>query len=257
MQTIVIAGVSGYWGRRVAQQLLAMPDVRVLGVDRRPPAQPLRTEHSGKKDEGRPSSSMVVTLMISFGLGTAAATTLPAFYVDAAVRVGTGASTAGGLLATASLAAIMVRVMAGALCDRMVKGHMRLAGGLLAIGSLGILLLASGTPRLMAAGVVLGLAGAWGFNGVFWYALMRAYPTSPGTTTGAVAPGGLVGGIVGPTTFGLIVDASGYAAAWIMSTVLALASASAMILVARRLEDIRQQALAAGADGEPPVAPED
>jgi UDP-glucose 4-epimerase len=41
MQTIVIAGVSGYWGRRVAQQLLAMPDVRVLGVDRRPPAQPL------------------------------------------------------------------------------------------------------------------------------------------------------------------------------------------------------------------------
>jgi len=41
MQTIVITGVSGYWGRRVAQQLLAMPDVRVLGVDRRVPALPL------------------------------------------------------------------------------------------------------------------------------------------------------------------------------------------------------------------------
>jgi UDP-glucose 4-epimerase len=41
MQTIVVTGVSGYWGRRVAQQLLAMPDVRVLGVDRRPPDQPL------------------------------------------------------------------------------------------------------------------------------------------------------------------------------------------------------------------------
>lgn len=41
MQTIVITGVSGYWGRRVAQQLLAMPNVRVLGVDRRVPAQPL------------------------------------------------------------------------------------------------------------------------------------------------------------------------------------------------------------------------
>jgi UDP-glucose 4-epimerase len=41
MQTIVVTGVSGYWGRRVAQQLLATPDVRVLGVDRRPPDQPL------------------------------------------------------------------------------------------------------------------------------------------------------------------------------------------------------------------------
>lgn len=39
MQTIVVAGVSGYWGQRVAQQLLAMPDVRVLGIDRQPPPQ--------------------------------------------------------------------------------------------------------------------------------------------------------------------------------------------------------------------------
>lgn len=41
MQTVVITGVSGYWGHRVAQQLLAMPDLRVLGVDRVPPSQPL------------------------------------------------------------------------------------------------------------------------------------------------------------------------------------------------------------------------
>jgi UDP-glucose 4-epimerase len=40
MQTVVVTGVSGYWGERVAQRLLAMPDVRVLGVDRRPPAAP-------------------------------------------------------------------------------------------------------------------------------------------------------------------------------------------------------------------------
>lgn len=41
MQTVVITGVSGYWGRCVAQQLLAAPEVRVLGIDRRPPALPL------------------------------------------------------------------------------------------------------------------------------------------------------------------------------------------------------------------------
>jgi UDP-glucose 4-epimerase len=40
VQTVVITGVSGYWGQRVAQRLLAMPDVRVLGIDRQPPARP-------------------------------------------------------------------------------------------------------------------------------------------------------------------------------------------------------------------------
>ena len=39
MRTVVVTGVSGYWGRRVARQLLAEPDLRVLGIDVRPPEQ--------------------------------------------------------------------------------------------------------------------------------------------------------------------------------------------------------------------------
>lgn len=214
----------------------------IFGIGR-PPAQPLRTERKDSDREGRPPTKMVVVLMLAFGLGTAAGTTLPAFYVDAAVSAGTGASVAGSLLAAASLAAISVRLVAGVVCDRLVKGHMKLAGLLLGLGSFGVLLIASGTSGLMAIGVVAGLAGTWGFNGVFWYALMRAYPRSPGATTGAVAPGGLIGGIVGPTTFGLVVDVSGYQAAWVLSTALALAAASAMIVVARRLEDVRREGL--------------
>jgi UDP-glucose 4-epimerase len=54
MQTIVVTGVSGYWGRRVAQQLLAMPDVRVLGVDRRAPDQPLDSLDFVKADIRNP-----------------------------------------------------------------------------------------------------------------------------------------------------------------------------------------------------------
>lgn len=224
------------FGWRWGFALVPLLTVILLFTIGRPPAQPLRTPPSAKEMAGRPTSGMVVILMIAFGLGTSAATTLPAFYADAAVSIGTDAGAAGSLLAGASLAAIVVRMLAGLLSDRLMSGHMRLAGMLLAIGSIGILLLSTGTQRLMSAGIVLGLAGAWGFNGVFWYALMRAYPASPGTTTGAVAPGGLIGGIVGPTAFGFIVDLSGYRAAWVLSTVLALASASAMFFVARRLE---------------------
>lgn len=38
MQTIVITGVSGFWGRGVAQRLLSIPDLHVIGLDQRPPA---------------------------------------------------------------------------------------------------------------------------------------------------------------------------------------------------------------------------
>ena len=41
MPTFAITGVSGSWGRRVAERLLATPDARVLGIDRRPPDPPL------------------------------------------------------------------------------------------------------------------------------------------------------------------------------------------------------------------------
>lgn len=256
--SLPIIGLTLGW--RWGFALVPLLTVVVLLLIGRAPAQPLRTDRAEHDVSGRPTSSMVVILMVSFGLGTSAATTLPAFYVDAAVRVGTDARTAGSLLATASLCAIAVRMLAGLASDRLVRGHMRLAGGLLATGSLGIMLLSSGAPRLMSLGIILGLAGAWGFNGVFWYALMRAYPASPGATTGAVAPGGLIGGIVGPTTFGFIVDVSGYRAAWLLSTALALASATAMFFVARRLELVRQQGL--DDEGRPteverPVDPED
>ncbi len=36
-QVILITGVAGYWGRRLAQRLLAEPGVRVVGLDREPP----------------------------------------------------------------------------------------------------------------------------------------------------------------------------------------------------------------------------
>lgn len=36
-QVILITGVAGYWGRRLAQRLLTEPGVRVVGVDREPP----------------------------------------------------------------------------------------------------------------------------------------------------------------------------------------------------------------------------
>lgn len=175
-------------------------------------------------------------LMLSFGLGTAASGAVPAFYVGAAVAAGTEVDVAGTLLALASAGAILVRLIAGVVCDRMVGRQMSLAGGLLAVGSAGLGLLASGRPAMMAVGVAIALGGTWGFNGVFWYALMRAFPDAPGATTGAIAPGGLVGGIVGPIVFGALVDGFDYRVAWIFSAVLSVAAGAAMVTSSRRLD---------------------
>ncbi len=37
VRTVVVTGVSGYWGQQVARQLLAEPNLRILGIDARPP----------------------------------------------------------------------------------------------------------------------------------------------------------------------------------------------------------------------------
>ncbi len=38
-RVVLIDGVAGYWGGRVAEQLLAEPDLRIIGLDTEPPAQ--------------------------------------------------------------------------------------------------------------------------------------------------------------------------------------------------------------------------
>ncbi|HYF65427.1 MAG TPA: NAD-dependent epimerase/dehydratase family protein [Herpetosiphonaceae bacterium] len=40
-RTVLITGVAGRWGRRLARQLVKFPIVRVLGLDVRPPARPI------------------------------------------------------------------------------------------------------------------------------------------------------------------------------------------------------------------------
>ena len=41
-QTVLVTGVGGFWGARLAAQLAAETDLRVLGIDATPPANPIR-----------------------------------------------------------------------------------------------------------------------------------------------------------------------------------------------------------------------
>lgn len=208
----------------------------LLAIGRRP------SSARGAARKARPAAAplrdprTIVTLALSFGLGTAASSTVPTFYVDAAVRVGTTEQIAGTLLAAASIAAMITRIVTGFAADRIVRGHTVLCAGLLAFGALGLLALAADTPGLMTVGAIVALAGTWGFNGVFWFTLMQAYPDAPGKITGAVSPGGLAGGVVGPILMGGLAERFGYPFGWTFAAVSATLAAIGMLYGAKRLE---------------------
>jgi predicted MFS family arabinose efflux permease len=216
----------------------------LLAIGRRSP-EARRAARERSKPPPVDQRGLILVMAVAFGIGNFASSAMPAFYVDAAVKAGTTASVAGTVLAVAGLSAIAVRFSSGMASDKLKSGHLRLCAALLAIGATGQALLATGQPTPMAIGVLVGMAGVWGVNGIFWYAVMRAYPTAPGTATGVVATIGHAGGTLGPLVFGGIVETSSYAAAWTVSGFAAIAAATAMLFASRPLErNARQNELA-------------
>lgn len=184
---------------------------------------------------GRLDRGTILLFAVTLGLATCAYASPTAFYVTSAVAAGVTPSMAGTILAASSATAIATRFLAGWACDAFATGHLRICAAVLLVGSVGSLLLATGRVGLMTAGIFLALGIGWGFNGVFWYSLVRVYRDMPGRATGAVAPGGLIGGTVGPFIFGLIAERSGYAPAWTFIAVIAVVAAAGMLFTSHRL----------------------
>lgn len=178
----------------------------------------------------------LVALAIGLGCAFAANSSILGFYVVAAVDAGTSESRAGILFAAASLAAISSRVVAGLVVDRLTVRPLVWCTGSMLLGTAGTLALSIPRPSVMAAAVVVALVGTWGFNSVFWFAAMSAYPEAPGRVTGVLAPAAL-GGTVGPLAFGAIASSHGYPTAWSATASIALAGAAALQVAAARRRD--------------------
>ena len=173
-------------------------------------------------------------LAAGFGLGVAAAGTVSAFYVDAAVTAGSTPQAAGLSLGVASAVAIGVRLGSGILVDRIRVGRLQFCASLVTVGTLGFALLATNRPAVMVAGAVVALGGTWGFSAVFWFVLVSSNVDAPGRATGAPGTGGALGGIIGPVLFGGLVDLAGHPTAWLTSAAISLLSGIAFVLAARR-----------------------
>ena len=170
---------------------------------------------------------LVLTLGLFFAM--CAATTLITFTVDSAVAAGVSPASAGLLLTFGSLLAIVTRLVVGFAADRRQRGSLRTVGFLLFGGAVGYLVLALQMAWSLPIGVAIAFSFGWGFNGLFFYAVVRLHREAPGAATGRAMSGGLVGGLVGPTVFGWVVEAASYQIAWAVSALWAAGGGIAML----------------------------
>lgn len=169
--------------------------------------------------EGDVSLATMVWLTVATGIGAAIGTAMASFFVPFVVSSGISPATGGMMLTLASLGSMFARAALGVIADRMVGGHLRLAGRCVIAGAFGFLGFAllpvgEGSSALLAAAIGLVFLAGWGWHGVFNYAIARTNPNAPGAAAAIVGVGVFLGGVVGPLGFGLLADRVSYAAAW-------------------------------------------
>lgn len=177
----------------------------------------------------------LVVLGLAGAFGAAAATAMATFLVDYAVTVGIPPGPAGLVLAIGSLAAIVSRISMGWLADRRRGGNLIVVGMMLAVGAAAVAAL----PLFSTWGALVivtsfAYAVGWGWPGLFNFAVVRRNPQAPAAATGVTQTGVYIGGVSGPTVFGLLVGEFGYAVAWRWAAVW-LVIGAILIFVGRRL----------------------
>jgi MFS family permease len=186
----------------------------------------------------------LVLVAFAGGAGSAAATALPAFFVESAVVAGIAVGTAGWLLMAGSVGCILSRLYVGWIADRIMRRPLLVVANMMVAGSIGFGLIATGVPGLVVAGVLVGFAFGWGWPGLYHFAMVHLNPNAPATAAGIGQAGASAGAAVGPLLFGLVVTRSSFNTAWLLATAVALVAAT-MMFVGRRW--MRRARLRAGA----------
>jgi MFS family permease len=168
----------------------------------------------------------LVVLAVGIGFGAAAAGTLGAFLVIAAVEAGIADGPAGLLVSAGSAIGIAVRLAAGRRADRRTGGHLRAVTLMLVVGSVAYVLYATGVPWVLVAATPVAFGAGWGWPGLFNLAVVRAHPTAPGAASGITQTGTYVGAVVGPVVFGAVAEGVSYRAAWLVAALFALLGAA-------------------------------
>lgn len=178
----------------------------------------------------------LMMLALAAALGSAAATTLAAFFVSAATETGIEEGLAGALLSLGSAIVIFGRIYAGLNADRKGTDPLRAVASLMAVSTAGYLLTATDSRLLMPIGALFALGAGWSWSGLIVHAVVRHHATAPGAATGMISSGLNVGGVVGPVAFGLLVEHFSYPVGFLATAASTLLGSIAAAAGRRRLE---------------------
>ncbi len=166
-----------------------------------------------------------------------ASASLGAFYVESAVSKGIGVGTAGTLLSVGSAFGIVCRIGWGWIADRRPSIHFGLLTSVLAAGALSIWLLGFPESGLSLAIVTLAAFGTgWAWPSLLSFAVLSRTPGAEGVASGIVGAGQYGGGILGPLTFGVLVEQFSYRTAWTVAGMMLALATGFSVLGGRRLE---------------------
>jgi MFS family permease len=180
----------------------------------------------------RPSRALIVTA-VGAALASAGPNTRGADLVASAVEAGIAEGAAGLLAAAGSGVSLLARVALGERADRRRDYGFAAVVTLLAAGSGGFLLLATGEVALFVLGTFVAFALGWGWPGLFNLAVVDLNRNAPGAATGVTQTGIYVGAAAGPAVYGVLSAETSYSVAWVVSGALCLLAALAFAYATR------------------------
>ncbi len=157
---------------------------------------------------------LLVMLAVGFGFANVGASAAGTFMVPAAIAVGYSVADAGLLLAAASVAGLVVRIVVGWWTDRALDACFRTIGIMLLLGAVGYTMGISGDVVVFGIAALLMFGAGWGWNGLFSLGVVVENGATPAQATGFTHTGGYVGAALGPFLFGFAAENLGYGVAW-------------------------------------------
>ena len=150
------------------------------------------------------SGRVLILWTLGAGFATVAVTATASFFVPVATASGFPAATAGLLALAAGGLAAAVRVGVGLLADLRPRANIAAVVDMMLVGSVGLAVVALGTPIAFLAGALLLVAGLWGWNGLLVASTIRLLPGSSARTMGSLQVGFFSGATAAPLLFGAV-----------------------------------------------------
>lgn len=176
------------------------------------------------------AGAKIVLLLWALGaaLGTIGVTATASFFVPIASASGFPVATAGLLVLAAGALAALVRIGAGMLADLRPRSNLAAVVGMMLAGGAGLLVMVVGNSGTFLVGIVVVVAGLWGWNGLLVASAVRLLPGGPARSLGVLQVGFFSGATAAPLVFGILSGVVGIGGALVAVAASAVAGAGAV-----------------------------